>query len=219
MIEGFAWRPERSPSPVSPFWLALCTHADRTALECRREAVEFSVRSRDGTVSARSVEACLTEKWLRAALREGFDDVVRAAWRRGELVQGQNQVYRVPPAVTGLPQDLAVFVVEHERAGRMRLYITTFGHCADHLEGVLCGDDPITEEHLTRLTADELRNARDTPWLRRDAERGALRWISLPSVGLLSGCLIPDLRAAAPPSRFLLYDRIDGRCAFASRSR
>lgn len=219
MIEGFAWGPERSPSPVSPFWLALCTHADRSTLECRREAVEFTVRSSDGTANPRSVEACLVEKWLRAALREGFDDVVRAAWRRGELVQGQSQIYTVPPAVTGLPQDLAVFMVEHERAGRMWLYITTFGHCADHLEGVLCGDDPITEEHLSRLTADELKSARDTPWLRRDAERGALRWISLPNVGLLSVCLIPDLRAAAPPSRFLLYDRIDERCAFASRSR
>lgn len=207
-----------APSPavsVSPFWLALCTRADRSALACGREAVEYG----DHALDPRLLEACLLEKWLRAALREGFDDVVRAAWIRGELPGRSDRTYRVPSAITGLPEEVEVMAVDTWRGQSLRLYVTTFGHCADRLQGVLCADAPVGEADLRPPTNAEYERARGTPWLRRDVDHRTLRWIEFPTRGLLAACVFPSIEPTLPPSRFVLYDRIDTRCAYASRAR
>lgn len=200
---------------VTPFWLALCARADRSALACGREAEENA----DHTIAPRFLEACLLEKWLRAALREGFDDVVRAAWLRGALPGRTDRTYRVPSAITGLPAEIELMAIDHWRGQNLRFYVTTSGHCADHLEGVLCADAPIGERDLRPPTDAEYERARGAPWLRRDVDRRTLRWIELPTRGLLATCVFPSLEPTLPPSRFLHYDRIDARCAYASRAR
>lgn len=218
VFNGVEWH---NPETDGNLARSLCEHADRSALECRREVAERDGVPPEYATHGGHLSNCVTQKWYRAALAQGFDDVVLSLWRASRLRRRPDTGFHlVPTAFTGIDGDVLVNAFQYAPDLSMRLYSFDRGYCGEDQELIACTDAPLPPSALHPPTPEERERAMSSARLRDDAEAGSLRWVMIPRAAVNEMCP-PDPKAARPSPDavpFLVHDRLDARCAYVTRA-